>query len=407
MIKILFVNHSSSVSGAEKVLMRLISCLDKALITVTVICPENRGLADDLRTQNTDVIIIPMPLLIRSVNPVKAIKYCFGFYRFFRQLLDYLRIVKPDIIHCNSFTSVLYSFPAARYSRIPLVWHMHDILEYGLFNKLFIRLAGFASQKVICVSNAVKENLVKFGVKKKKCMTIYNSIKMPIDQTKCKRGDFLKEFGVNSGIKVVTMIGQIAEWKGQSVFINALEKLMKHNISVKSFIVGDVISPFEESYRKSLQQMTEDLDLNDRVFFTGFRKDIQKIINDSDVIVHASIRPDPLPTVIIEAMSMGKPIVATNVGGVPELIEHEKTGLMISPLNSEMLSEAISNLLDNPRKAKFMGDNAKNIIDKIFNPRINLLKILNIYYTVLPEDKKLHLARNFKMKIENNLCWLY
>jgi len=252
-------------------------------------------------------------------------------------------------------------------------------------------LAELGANKIICVSNAVKENLISFGVKKEKCRVVYNSIYPPAEQQKRAKGDFHKEFGINIQTKVITMIGQIAEWKGQSILIEAVARLIKR-YDIKSFIVGDVISPSENHYKNTLYKITNDLNLNNHVIFTGFRTDIQTIINASDLIVHASVKPDPLPTVIIEAMNLGKPVVATHVGGVPELIQHNKTGLMVPPHNSEMLAEAISNLLDNPEKAESMGSNAKNVINKKFNPRVNLSKVLNIYYELLSEDKKLYLA---------------
>jgi len=396
MLKILFINHSSNTSGAEKVLLRLISYFDTSLIEITALCPENKGLAEDLKAENIDVRLIPMPLLVRTANPVKLFKYCFGFYRFSKQLIQYLRTAKIDIVHCNSFISTLYSIPAAKLTKIPMIWHMHDILRHRFFNKIFICLAGLGANRIICVSNAVKENLISFGVKKEKCQIVYNSIKPPAEQQKWKSDEFYKEFGINSQTKVVTMIGQIAEWKGQSILIEAVAKLVKR-YDIKSLIVGDVISPSEDHYKNTLYKTTNDLNLNNHVIFTGFRTDIQKIIKASDVIVHASVKPDPLPTVIIEAMNLGKPVVATHVGGVPELIQHNKTGLMVPPHNSEMLAEAISNLLDNPEKAESMGSNAKSVINKKFNPRINISKVLNIYYELLSEEK-LYMAREVELK---------
>lgn len=396
MLKILFVNHSSNISGAEKVLLRLIGYFDKSLIEVSAFCPESKGLAEDLKAENIDVRLAPMPLLVRTANPVKLFEYCFGFYRFSKKLIQYLRIAKIDIIHCNSFISTLYSIPAAKLTRTPIIWHMHDILRNSFFNKIFICLAGLGASRIICVSNAVKKNLISFGVKKEKCQIVYNSIKSPCGQQKWGNDDFYKEFAINHQTKVVTMIGQIAEWKGQKIFIEAVAKLIER-YDIKSLIVGDVISPLENHYKNTLRKITNHLNLNNHVIFTGFRTDIQKIIDASDIIVHASVKPDPLPTVIIEAMNLGRPVVATHVGGVPELIEHNKTGLIVPPHNCDMLAEAISKLLDNPEKAKSMGSNAKNVINEKFDPEINLSKVLNIYCDLLPENKKLQLKEHVEL----------
>ena len=386
MINVLFVSHTAQVSGAEKVLLNLLSYFDTNIVKPIVVCPENGTLVEDLRNQNVAVKLIPMPLLIRTFNPGKLLKYCLAFYRYARRFIREIRAAKADIVHCNSFTSTLYSILPAKLTKTPVIWHMHDILQDRLFNKIFIRVTALGADKIICVSDATKNALVKFGVRADKCDVIYNSIRNS-EARHNSLANFRQEIGATGNSKIISMIGQLAEWKGQDVFIDATTKLVRKFSNFKCVIVGDVISPSEERYKKNIFRMVDTLKLSNYIIFTGFRSDVQKIINDSDVIVHASIKPDPLPTAIIEAMNSGKAVVATNVGGVPELVTNYRTGLIVPPNDPVALANAIAKLIAAPEKAAEMGTLAKQVIQRRFNWRSNLRKILQLYNMLSPAEK--------------------
>jgi len=388
MLKILFVNHVSLVSGAEKVLLTLVTSLDRDAVTAVVICPENGPLVKKLTSRDIIVRLIPMSSLVRTCNPLKLLKYLWCSIRFCKLLRHQVKELDIDIIHCNSFTAVLYSLLPAKLSKTPIIWHMHDILQARLSNKIFIRLAAHWTDKIICVSHATKKRLLEFGVDEKKCEVIYNSADQLSSQQQKTQGEFRKEFGIGDNARVVTMIGQIAQWKGQHVFIEAVSKLADRYTHIKYVIAGDILNQTEQLYKQHIHQMTDSLNLNDRIIFTGFRDDVQKIINDSDIIVHASVKPDPLPTVIIEAMSANKPAVATNVGGVPELVVDNETGFLVPPADSEQLAQAISKLLDDPEMANKFGINAETVIKKRFNIKDNLAKLLKVYNSFSREGRK-------------------
>lgn len=385
-LRVLYINSAPQVSGAEIVLLNLIDALNNYPITPMAVCPRDGPLVKKLREKKVEVKIIHMRQLIRTSNLFRLTTYFSNFLSFSTSLRRTIKQNNIQIIHCNSFSSTLYALIAAKLSKIPLIWHMHDIVKYRLFNKIFIRVAGLGASKIICVSNAVKKNLVGFGINPRKCEVIYNYV----DENKFLKGlnsgKFRREFKIKGDIHLVGIIGQIAEWKGQTIFLKAASEIIKDQPTVKFLIVGDIISEFESEYKDKVTNIIEQLNLTNNVILPGFREDIPQIMTDLNIVVHASIKPDPLPTVIIEAMTARKPIVATNVGGVPELVTNGVNGVIVQPQDPHELAKAILRLLKNPEEALMMGERGHEIAEIKFSINENVQKLLDVYQGVIPSD---------------------
>ncbi|CAG0983380.1 partial Alpha-D-kanosaminyltransferase, partial [Anaerolineae bacterium] len=127
--------------------------------------------------------------------------------------------------------------------------------------------------------------------------------------------------------------------------------------------------------------------LGGKVILAGFRKDIPAVMGSLDVVVHASIRPDALPTVILEAMFMGKPVVASNVGGVPEIIEDGRSGFIVPPADPSALSAAMSKLLRDKALRERMGEQGRRTLLANFRAEDYLRKVFGLYSELLGENK--------------------
>lgn len=392
MLNLLIINHASRISGAERVLERMISLFDRTAINPIMVCPKG-DLAIRLHESGIRVITMPLAPLERTIHPLRLIKYLHNFIRVHRSLLRVFNTENIDLIHCNSFTATLYSMLAARKKGIPLLWHMHDILKYRRINRMFIKTAGRFSTKIICVSQAVMKNLTAFGVDRNRCEVIYNSIPN-LSRRKIASFGIRTELGIPTNAPLVAMIGQIGKWKGQEVFIDACSKLVNNCDldAVRCIIVGDTISPAEHRYKERIIRNVKENNLSTKIFFTGFRTDVEAIISEADIIVHASILPDPLPTVIMEAMNSGKAVVATDVGGVPELVTHRKNGLIVPPADPDALSKAIALLIAHPELRDQMGKEGRTAANMKFNIRQNLVKLMNLYNDFLPLEKRIPLG---------------
>jgi glycosyltransferase involved in cell wall biosynthesis len=150
-------------------------------------------------------------------------------------------------------------------------------------------------------------------------------------------------------------VGRLVDWKGPDYFIKAAAEVAKEVPEASFMLVGAAIFG-DESFVEGLKSMVSRLDLEERVIFTGFRGDVSEIMGSMDLLVHASILPDPLPTVLIEAMAQGKPVVAAAGGGVKEIVEDGATGIIVPPRDVEAMARAMIKMLSHPDQARGMGE---------------------------------------------------
>ncbi len=375
-MKILYIDHSPSVGGATKVMMNLLNMLDQHKVTPIIACANGSMIKNPLIQMGFKVKTLHMPWLTKNATFSKHIFYIFSYLLTSFLLSRLILREKIEIIHANTFISCLYCIIPVLITRKPLIWHMHDILEVNRFYKFFIKLSEFASVRIICVSAAVKKGLMEFDVDADKCTVIYNSIretkKNPI------KNKFKKEFNIDEKTRLVGLIGIITGWKGQHILIEAIPAVLKEFPDTKFIIAGDTIRETDHEYKNNLLCLVAKNGINKNTIFTGYREDIPEVIEDLDLVVHTSISPDPLPTVILEAMANGKAVIATNIGGCPEIIANMINGILVPPDNPEALACAITTLLENPDlRTRLSKEGYKSL--KKFTPEENLHKTMVVY----------------------------
>jgi glycosyltransferase involved in cell wall biosynthesis len=276
------------------------------------------------------------------------------------EITQYILEEKFDLVFTNTIKADIYGSIAAKKAKTPVVWRLHDIITTNTFTFplriLLKNLANRIPERIACVSNATSQSIIAQGVKPNKVITIYNGI----DSDKFKHVEKVSvrsEFGISETSILIGIIARLTPWKGQEYFIRAIPSVVQKNRNVKFLIVGDAIYDSLE-YKSRLYNLAEELDIKDYVIFTGFRTDIPNILNSLDIFVHASIEPDPFPTSILEAMAYRKCIIATKVGGVPEMIKSNYSGLLINPKSSNDISEAVIKIISNDSLRKQLADNA-------------------------------------------------
>lgn len=382
--KILYVNHVGLISGAERVLQNLLTRLDRTEFEPIIAVPESGRLFTELTNQGMKVYPIQTPLLIRTNNPFKLFRYFFGLLKVTKSLKAIIIQENIRLIHANSFSAHLYSILAAKLTHKPLIWHMHDIITPRWFNKYFIWFAGKMADKIIAVSNAVRDSLINLGVSADKIQTVYNGMNCELPIPSAADGHKIRnKFFIPNDTILITMVGAITPWKGQHILLQAVAKLATSTPSVYYLLVGDILLDSDKVYQQNLNNIVKQYQLESQVVFTGFRPDVLKIMAASDIIVHSSVKPDPLPTVILEAMTLKKPVVAARIGGVPEIVESGKTGILYAPGNIEELAAAIQQLINDINLRSTMGDAARNRVERLFNIIQNITNIESIYQQLL------------------------
>ena len=388
-INILYFENVAVLGGAAIVLRNLIKEIKKEEgINLVVICPEGE-LAEVFRKDNIKVITVNSKRIVRTLNPLRLLLYFCSFLQVNLKLIKIIQKYNINILHSNSLGAHIYSFIAAKVAGIPNIWHLHDILKEQKSNRLLCIFLSKMANQIVVVSHAVKKSLVNFGIDSNKIKVIYNGLDLKLWNPEIPDKSYLyKEFTVNKASIKIGIIGQLAEWKGQDIFLDAAIYLAKMDyVNLRYYIIGDELFKEENKYKDSLFKKVKVNQIGDYVIFTGRRNDIPNIMAFLDIIVVCSRYPDPLPTVVLESMAMGKVVIGTNIGGIPEMILNNETGILVPPNDPVSLAKAILGLINQPDKIKEMGIKARERIKSDFTIEKNVGIVRNLYYKLLADKE--------------------
>lgn len=304
------------------------------------------------------VNVVIIPELMREINPVTDIICLFKLYRFIKK-------GRFNIVHTHSSKAGFLGRVAAKMAGCSIIVHIpHGHIFYGYFNpqitKLFILLEKIAAKftdKIISLTDSETYDYLKFKVApQEKFLTIHDGIEIErfvnprVNKTQAKACGY-KELGIQ-GSPVVISVARLVPIKGHKYLIDAASKVVESFPDTKFLLVGD--GPL----RIELEQKAKSLGLAKNVFFLGDRDDIPELLAISDVFALASLN-EGMGIAIVEAMASGLPVVATNVGGIPDIVKNGVTGLLVPPKDSEILSIALLKLLKERKLAECMGKEGK------------------------------------------------
>jgi len=351
-INILYIIWSLGLGGAERVVINLAKGLDRNKYNPMVCCLNDKGVfADELEREGIEVI---------ALN--KMGKFDFSIlYRLFSILKDN----RIQIIHTHLWGANFWGRIAGVIARVPvIIASEHGIQEYRTrFHYFADKVLSVFTDRVTFVCKSVEEQYAsRLMFDTKKAEVIHNGVDTSTD---CRQRAKTDE-------TVFTVIGRLEPEKGHEYFLEAMEKLNGKHPNVKGMIVG------EGSLEDGLRLKAKKLKLGDKVRFTGFRKDIKEILDITDVLVLPSLR-EGLSVVALEAMALGIPVLATEVGGNPELIRNGVTGVLVSPRDSTALASALTGILENQGLAPKLGENGYNRVKKHFSLENMVKKTQELY----------------------------
>lgn len=383
---ILFIHQSAELYGSDKTLFFLVKELAQYGIKSIVVIPEEGPLTTLLRETDIEIIISPIIKLSRSLfSPLNLIKLPFHIFSSLRQLNKKLIHHKIDLIHSNTLAVLLGAF-YAKWKRINHLWHVHEIIEKPNFaNKLYRFLVNSLSSKVVFNSKASFRSLVRSNQDlKTKSSIIYNGIEKPnksynLDEINNFRAE---EMGLASDALLIGIVGRISRWKGQLLLLEAFEKLQKENTKVNLLIIGS--PPHDQDhYLSDLKNAIVSKGLEDKVQIYPFSSEIWKYWSSIDIAVVPSTEPEPFGLVAIEAMLIGKPVIAAAHGGLIEIIEHETTGLLFTPNNINELYLSLKSLTDDATLRSSLAKNGQNSVLDRFTIDKYVLSFVKLYQKVM------------------------
>lgn len=361
---ICFYNISTELGGAERSLLDLVTHLEvvsNGKFRPLVLLPKSSGsLIDQLKVAKIDYSILKMPrffmktsretpvvsLLFGVLSLPALLGYCWRLCRLLKasQERKEIRLIHTSGIKCHLLAGILQPIHRGK-----VLWHLRDILRPGPIRSLLRWVRSFTGISVIANSEATRRS---FDSSDKAVEVIYNGLDPQVFFPNPNQ-EFRSYFGVGAETPIVGIVGALARWKGQLEFIQMGIELVRKGVNARFVIVGDQIYDtsgdqgtfVKRGYKKELQDTVEQSGLNSYFHFTGFLKDSVKVMNGLDLLVHASIRPEPFGRVILEAMACGVPVVASAAGGVLELIEAGKTGLLFPPGDIQSMEQKVELIL--------------------------------------------------------------
>jgi glycosyltransferase involved in cell wall biosynthesis len=379
MKNILYIHAGAEMYGADKILLETVEGINKEEFTPIVVLPTDGILRKKLEQNDIETHVIDYPILRRKYFNVKGIiNYVRSYRKKSQDIVNLLEDKKIDIIHANT-TAVLEGIYLKYKLHAKLIWHVHEIITTPKFMNVIISfLLGRFADEIITVSKAVKSNLVKTHlVSSDKITVLYNGISN-VDLKSVKTDYLYKEFNISNKNKIIGMIGRINAWKGQEDYIKAVVPILKDNRDVHAFVVGGVFNG-EEWRKDNLKKIIDKTEVSGQIHLVDFRNDAVHLLKMFDLFVLPSTRPDPFPTVVLEAMSVGKAVVAYKHGGVLEMIEEKESGLFANVNEVDDLSKKISLLIEDDVLLEKMGKSALNRQRNLFNKKQFIQNMEKIY----------------------------
>ncbi len=323
--------------------------------------------------EKNGVRIINLPSLVRSIAPLKDFKALFSLIGIFRR-------ERPAIVHTHTSKAGILGRWAAFLAKVPVIIHTpHGHVFWGYFNRwktsIFIfleRLTVPITEKIITLTEQEKKDHLRFSIAPERKFTVIHS---GVDLSKFSGATvdafkMRKKLGIPEEAFVVGTVGRLTLVKGHRYLLEAAAKVVPERQNTVFAFLGD------GELLTELTEMASSLGIKDHVKFLGWRPDVADVMATFDIFVLPSLN-EGMGKVLVEAMAMGKPIIASNVGGIPDLVKHGENGILTEPGNVSVIAECIDILYNNSRIDE-MGRMGKSIASN-FSADSMIMKLDRLY----------------------------
>ncbi len=384
-MRVLYVNHTGELGGGEQSLVDLLAALPHDIEPV-VACPEG-PLADAVRALGVAVFTVaPSELSFRMDLPSLTRGLSSGL-RAAYVLRRIARRVRPALVHANSVRAGLLA-PA----RAPLVVHVRDCLPRSLSANLVRRVIRARAALIVANSRYTAASFGKDDTGPP-IRTIYNPVDLErFDPAPLSRSGAREQLGLHAGVHAVGVVAQITPWKAQDDAIRTLARVRPAVPDTRLLIVGAVkfaggaASAENESYAVSLGRLADELGVADDVVFLGERRDVPHILRALDLLLVPSWE-EPFGRSVVEAMAMGVPVLATELGGPAEIITDGEDGLLLPPRSPGVWAEAVALLLADEERRAEMGRRARETVTRRFSSPVQVASVVSAYDEVLGRSR--------------------
>lgn len=359
-IKLLKVTTNYFHGGTEGQILNLVKHLDRSVFEIDSACMSKNGdLLNEYEKLGVNIAEFPIAKLYSPTTLRQIIRFASA-----------IRRNQYQIVHSYNFYSNAFAVIAAKLARTPLV--VASIRDQGVYltpaKKSFQKITCSLADKILVNANSIKDWLVEDGYDESKISVIKNGIDLPLYNQQNYSHSIRNEFGIASDAPLIVMLARLNPKKGFEDLIRATALLKDKHPTARYMIVGAMRTKLDgaysddETYLRALKALTRECGVEGQFIFSGHRSDTANILAESDISVLPS-HSEGLSNAILEAMASGKPIIATKVGGNPELVRHEINGLLVPPMSPDSLSAALDRLLSDRSYAATLGRKGRHIAE--------------------------------------------
>jgi glycosyltransferase involved in cell wall biosynthesis len=377
MARILYLDHAPIFGGAEVVLLNLIRELDRSRWTPLVATAAGSPLLPALADAQIDAVTVPFDRLNRAgaTMPIHLIRAIRSVSRLIRQR-------RIDLVYTNTVRAHIVGSLAAVFTRTPIVWTLHD----NTFPRLLARMLAFIPRRVIAVSNWLRHLYAPLNLAHK-ITVIHNGLSTAVSSAEA--AGLRNEMHIPADAPLVVNVGRLVAGKAPHLFVEAASRVAQAIPAAVFALVGepDPIEPGQpqSTYDEVLANAVRDCHLGSNLIMTGHRSDVARFYAAADLVVYCSVSPEGLPTVLLEAMCYARPVVATSVGGAPEIVVDQQTGRLVAPGDSKALATAIVDLLMDRQKALAFGAAGQTRLAQEFRVEQQAAQVDQVYRAILGE----------------------
>ena len=407
---ILYVDHTASLSGGEIALLHLLHALDPTRYTPVVVLGQDGPLLTRLRAEGIETHLLPLApqvahtrkdtlhptSLLRLGAAAHSLAYIFRLARFIQER-------DVDLVHTNSLKADLLGGVAARLVRVPVIWHVRDRIVADYLPPAAVRAFRFlcrllpnyiiansqATLTTLATPPSARATVIHSGVVKKPLRVVHDGI--PDGACSGEESGWSAEEAEasleeelfvpsepGSGPAVIGLVGRLSPWKGQHIFLEAAALVAQSYPGTRFVLIGSALFG-EEGYVAGLHAQVARLGLAEVVEFTGFCSDVLSRMQSLDIVAHASTTGEPFGQVVVEGMLAGKAVVATNGGGVPEIVVEGVTGLLVPMGDAQALAGGLCALLSDPVRRQQMGREGRKRALEHFSIELTARKVEQVY----------------------------
>jgi glycosyltransferase involved in cell wall biosynthesis len=347
MLSVLHVSAAAERGGLEVIMLNILKCLDRSRFIPQVLFLTDGPFVREVQDTGIQTHVIDAGRVREVAKGGRAVA----------RMTRLIRDERIDLVHNHNSKAQIYGGLAARIAGIPSLYHLQGVPKPTLSRDGLVSVLSvlIPARRTVACSNYVAQAFKSAWRMRRKVLVVHSGVILRASAFTGEGPTVRKEFGVSEEVPLVVMATRLQRWKGVHVFLDSAAHVVQERPETCFIVVGGTLFGLEKSYAEELRRQADRLGLGQAVVFTGYRRDVSRFYAAADIVVHSSIEPDPFPTVLLEAMASGKPVVASNLGGPREIVEDGVTGLLVPPNSAEYLARAVLTLVRDPGRRVRMG----------------------------------------------------